>query len=71
MTAPRIVNGTNRPHTVDVDLSDGEIRALLAMCENTELRPAQVLRQALRVYQASRLPPDEPGPFPCRRKAAP
>jgi hypothetical protein len=67
VTTPRIIHGTDRPHTVDVALSDDESRALLGLCDHTGLRPAQVLRQALRVYQAALGPylrPTGPAPSP-------
>jgi hypothetical protein len=50
MGEPRTTAGTNRPHLIDVPLSDEELEALEAMARVTELSRDGVIRHALRVY---------------------
>jgi hypothetical protein len=65
MAEPRITAGTNRPYAIDVALSGDEMRALLGLAEETGMRPDEVMRHALRVYQATLHPPPWPRPIGC------
>lgn len=65
MGAPRIITGTNRPHLIDVPLSDEELEALEAMARATELSRDSVIRHALRVFHAGLLRPEPAEPIGC------